>query len=153
MQGNNKVTSSSFFYSPEAPFQQTSVNRCPGQTGNLMQTPEVEESTWKCLSQMGNTTRSHPSLVRALPLWTNDVHCATQRPELRSPSSFMPQMKAGAEVVSVEGKTSVLTGLLSTCMLLIAGFPCGSAGVAIWLLSYSFLVLAVILTADQINWL
>ncbi|KAM4649005.1 protein SFI1 homolog isoform 7-T9 [Amazona ochrocephala] len=81
---------------PEAPFQQTSVNKCPRQTGNLMQTPEVEESTRKCLSQMGNTTQSYPSLVHALPLWTNDVHCATQRPKLRSPSSFMPQMKAGA---------------------------------------------------------
>ncbi|XP_030903743.2 protein SFI1 homolog isoform X2 [Melopsittacus undulatus] len=83
---------------PEAPFQHTSVNKCLGQTGNLMQTPEVEESTRRCLSQMGNTTRSYPSLVRALPLWTNAVHRATQRPELRSPSSFMPQMKAGAEM-------------------------------------------------------
>ncbi|KAM9527055.1 protein SFI1 homolog isoform 3-T6 [Guaruba guarouba] len=83
---------------PEAPFQQTSVNECPWQTGNLMQTPEVEESTRKCLSQMGSTTRSYPSLVHALPLWTNDVHCATQRPKLRPPSSFMPQMKAGAEM-------------------------------------------------------
>ncbi|KAM8993403.1 protein SFI1 homolog isoform 3-T5 [Ara ararauna] len=83
---------------PEAPFQQTSVNERPRQTGNLMQTPEVEESTRKCLSQMGNTTRSYPSLVHALPLWSNDVHCATQRPKLRSPSSFMPQMKAGAEM-------------------------------------------------------
>ncbi|KAM9527054.1 protein SFI1 homolog isoform 2-T4 [Guaruba guarouba] len=86
------------FSRPEAPFQQTSVNECPWQTGNLMQTPEVEESTRKCLSQMGSTTRSYPSLVHALPLWTNDVHCATQRPKLRPPSSFMPQMKAGAEM-------------------------------------------------------
>ncbi|XP_030357620.1 protein SFI1 homolog isoform X4 [Strigops habroptila] len=86
------------FSRPEAPFQQTPVNRCPGQTGTLMQTPEVEESTSKCLSQVGNTTRSYPSLVHAVPLWTHDVHCATQRPELRSPSSFMPQMKAGAEM-------------------------------------------------------
>ncbi|XP_065549011.1 protein SFI1 homolog isoform X5 [Lathamus discolor] len=86
------------FSRPEAPFQHTSVNKCLGQTGNLMQTPEVEESTRKCLSQMGNTTRSYPSLVHALPLWTNDVRHATQRPELRSPMSFMPQMKAGAEM-------------------------------------------------------
>lgn len=124
MQGNNKMTLSSF-YRPEAPFQQTSVNKCPGQTGNLMQTPEVEESTHKRLSQMGNTTRSYPSLVHALPLWTNDVHCATQRPELRSPSSFMPQMKAGAEMVSIllKEKLVCLLGYAQHACCLLLGFP------------------------------
>ncbi|KFP54179.1 Protein SFI1, partial [Cathartes aura] len=92
------------FTRPEAPFQQTSVNKCSAQTGNLMLTPQVEESTCKRLSQMGNTARSCPSLIHAalpsVPLWTNDVHCAVQRPELWSPSSFMPQKKAGAEIKS-----------------------------------------------------
>ncbi|KAM6193627.1 protein SFI1 homolog isoform 2-T4 [Sarcoramphus papa] len=87
---------------PEAPFQQTSVNKCSVQTGNLMLTPQVEESTCKCLSQMGNTARSCPSLTHAalpsVPLWTNDVHRAVQRPELWSPSSFMPRKKDGAEM-------------------------------------------------------
>lgn len=125
MQGNNKMTSFSFFYRPEAPFQQTPVNRCPGQTGTLMQTPEVEESTSKCLSQVGNTTRSYPSLVHAVPLWTHDVHCATQRPELRSPSSFMPQMKAGAEMVSVllKEKLVCLLGYCQHACCLVLGFP------------------------------
>ncbi|KAM6377613.1 protein SFI1 homolog isoform 2-T2 [Pluvialis apricaria] len=86
----------------EGPFQQTSVNKCSVQTGNLMPTLQMEESTCKCLSQVGNTTHSYPPPIHAaLPpvtLWTRDVRCAVQRPELRSPSSFMPQMKAGAEM-------------------------------------------------------
>lgn len=48
-----------------------------------------------------------------------------------------------------EGKNCVFTGLLSTCMLLIAIFSCGSSG----LLNHSFPVLAIALKADQINWL
>ncbi|KFQ88014.1 Protein SFI1, partial [Phoenicopterus ruber ruber] len=93
------------FTRSEAPFQQTSVNKCSAQTGNLMLTPQMEESTCKCLSQMGNTTHSHPSLIHAalpsVPLWTRDVHRTVQRPELWSPSSFVPQVQAGAEMVSV----------------------------------------------------
>ncbi|KGL96182.1 Protein SFI1, partial [Charadrius vociferus] len=88
----------------EAPFQQTSVNECSAQTGNLMPTLQMEESTCKCLSQMGNTTHSYPPLIHAalppLPLWTRDMHHTVQRPELWSPSSFTPQMKAGAEMKS-----------------------------------------------------
>ncbi|XP_075574799.1 protein SFI1 homolog [Pelecanus crispus] len=90
------------FTRSEAPFQQTSVNKCSAQTGNLKLTPQMEESTCKCLSQMGNTTHSYPSLTHAalpsVPLWTQDVHHAVQRPELWSPSSFMHQTKAGAEM-------------------------------------------------------
>ncbi|KAM6119980.1 protein SFI1 homolog [Phoenicopterus ruber ruber] len=90
------------FTRSEAPFQQTSVNKCSAQTGNLMLTPQMEESTCKCLSQMGNTTHSHPSLIHAalpsVPLWTRDVHRTVQRPELWSPSSFVPQVQAGAEM-------------------------------------------------------
>ncbi|XP_059683689.1 LOW QUALITY PROTEIN: protein SFI1 homolog [Gavia stellata] len=90
------------FTRSEAPFQQTSVNKCSAQTGNLMRTPQMEQSTCKCLSQMGNTTHSYPSLTHAalpsVPLWTHDTHRAVQRPELWSLSSFMPQMKAGAEM-------------------------------------------------------
>uniref|UniRef100_A0A8C0EPQ6 SFI1 centrin binding protein n=1 Tax=Bubo bubo TaxID=30461 RepID=A0A8C0EPQ6_BUBBB len=86
----------------EAPFQQPAVNKCSAQTGNLMRTPQMEESACKCLSQMGNTTHFYPPLSRAavpsVPLWTQDVCCAVQRPELRSPSAFMPQVKAGAEM-------------------------------------------------------
>lgn len=50
------------------------------------------------------------------------MHCVVQKPELRSPSSFMPQVKAGAEMVSVllKGKISVFTGLLSARAQLIA---------------------------------
>ncbi|XP_075023473.1 protein SFI1 homolog isoform X6 [Calonectris borealis] len=85
----------------EAPFQQTSVNRCSAQTGNLTQTPQIEEGTRERLCQMGNISHSYPSLSHAalpsVPLWTHDVCRAAQRPELWSPSFFMPQMKAGAE--------------------------------------------------------
>ncbi|KAM9281581.1 protein SFI1 homolog isoform 2-T2 [Morus bassanus] len=85
----------------EAPCQQTAVNKCSAQTGNLMLTPQMEESTCMCLSQMGNTTRSCPSLTHAalpsVPLGTRHVHHALQRPELWSLSSFTPQMKLGAE--------------------------------------------------------
>ncbi|XP_010084272.1 PREDICTED: protein SFI1 homolog [Pterocles gutturalis] len=89
------------FTRSEAPFQQTSVNKCSAQTGNLMVIPQVEESTCKCPSQMGNTTHLYPSLIHgalpSVPLWTRDVCHAVQRPELGSPS-FMPQVKAGAEM-------------------------------------------------------
>ncbi|XP_063272068.1 protein SFI1 homolog isoform X2 [Prinia subflava] len=86
------------FTRSEVPFQQTSVNKCPAQTGNLMLTPHGEESTCKCLSQMGNAAHAHPSLPCAsLPLWTQDMHHAGQGPELWPPVSFMSQMKAGSE--------------------------------------------------------
>ncbi|XP_054699715.1 protein SFI1 homolog isoform X1 [Grus americana] len=92
---------SSFLHRSEAPFQQTSVNKCSSQTGNLMPTPQMEESTFKHSSQMGNITHSYPSLICAplpsIPLWTQDVRHAVQRPELWSPS-FVPQIKAGAEM-------------------------------------------------------
>ncbi|XP_074777067.1 protein SFI1 homolog isoform X2 [Athene noctua] len=85
----------------EAPFQQPAVNKCSAQTGNLMLTPQMEESACKCLSQMGNTTHFYPpptcAAVPSVPLRTQDVCCAAQRPELRSPSAFMSQVKAGAE--------------------------------------------------------
>ena len=145
MQGNNKILpfctdckgqdqqvaigTSSFLYRPEAPFQQTSVNKCSAQTGNLMLTPQVEESTCKRLSQMGNTARSCPSLIHAalpsVPLWTNDVHCAVQRPELWSPSSFMPQKKAGAEIVSalLKEKLVCLLGCCQHACCLLLVFP------------------------------
>ncbi|XP_051489513.1 protein SFI1 homolog isoform X2 [Apus apus] len=90
------------FTRSEAPFQQTSVNKCAVQSGNLMLTPQMEISPCKCLSQTGNTTQSCPSAVPAallsVPLWTPAVHHPPQSPELRTPSSFMPQMKAGAEM-------------------------------------------------------
>ncbi|XP_031984380.1 protein SFI1 homolog isoform X5 [Corvus moneduloides] len=83
------------FTRSEVPYQQTCVNKCSAQTGNLMLTPHMEESTCKCLSH------PHPSLTCAalpsLPLWTQDMHCAGQGPELWSPASFMSQMKAGSE--------------------------------------------------------
>ncbi|TRZ21002.1 hypothetical protein HGM15179_006183 [Zosterops borbonicus] len=82
----------------EVPFQQTSVNKCPAQTGNLMLTPHMEENTCKCLSQMGNAAHPHPSLPCAsLPPWTQDMHRAGHGPELWSPASFMSQMKAVSE--------------------------------------------------------
>lgn len=88
---------------------------------------------------------------------TVDTWCALCYSEARAKVSFLfhasnESWSRNGECIA-EGKTSVLTGLLSTCMLLSAGFSCGSAGVPSWLLSYSFLVLAVILKADQINWL
>ncbi|XP_068268446.1 protein SFI1 homolog isoform X2 [Nyctibius grandis] len=91
------------FTRSEAPFQQTFVNKSSAQTGNLMLTPQMEESTCKRLSsQTSNTPRSYPSVIHAalpsVPLRTNGVHRAVQRPELWSPSSFVPQMKAGAEM-------------------------------------------------------
>ncbi|XP_027552614.1 protein SFI1 homolog isoform X2 [Neopelma chrysocephalum] len=91
------------FARSEVPFQQTSVNKCSAQTGNLLQTPHLEESTCKCLSQTGSAAHSRPVpfLPRAAPssppLWTADVPRAGQGPELWSPASFMPQMKAGSE--------------------------------------------------------
>ncbi|KFP33720.1 Protein SFI1, partial [Colius striatus] len=104
-------TSSFFLYRSEAPFQQISVNKCSAQTGNFMPTPQMEGSTCKCLSQMGNTAYSCPPLTHAallsVPLWTCDVHRAVQRPELWS--SFKPQMKAGAEM-------STLLTLLVPCI-------------------------------------
>ncbi|XP_050836601.1 protein SFI1 homolog isoform X5 [Serinus canaria] len=86
------------FTRSEVPFQQTSVNKCPAQPGNLMLTPHLEESTCKCLSQVDNAAHPHPSLTCAsLPLWTQDMHRAGQGPELWSPASFMSHMKAGPE--------------------------------------------------------
>ncbi|XP_065502322.1 protein SFI1 homolog isoform X3 [Caloenas nicobarica] len=84
----------------ETPFQQTSVNKCSVQTGNLMPAPQREESTCKCLPQTGNATHPYPSLIRAalLSVPPRDVHRAVQRSELRSPLSFMPQMEAGVEM-------------------------------------------------------
>lgn len=83
------------FTRSEVPFQQTSVNKCPAQPGNLMLTPHMEESTCKCLSQMDNAAHPHCSLTCAsLPLWT---HRAGQGPELWSPASFMSHMKCGPE--------------------------------------------------------
>lgn len=107
------------------PFQPTDVNKC-SQNGNLMLTMEMEEDTCKRLSQLGSTTHCYSPLTHSalpsVPSRTSDVHCAVQKPELWSPSSFMPQVKAGAEMVSVllKGKTSVLTGLLSAHEQLIA---------------------------------
>ncbi|XP_026715915.1 protein SFI1 homolog isoform X2 [Athene cunicularia] len=90
------------FTRSEVPFQQPAVNRCSAQTGNLMLTPQMEGSACKCLSQMGNATHFCPPPTRAavpsVPLWTQDVCCAAQRPELCSPSAFMSQVKAGAEM-------------------------------------------------------
>ncbi|KFU95055.1 Protein SFI1, partial [Chaetura pelagica] len=93
------------FTRSEAPFQQTSVNKCSVQSGNLMLTPQMEVSPCKCLSQTGNTTQSCPSAVPAallsVPLWTPAVHHPARSPKLWTPSSFVPQMKAGAEMVSM----------------------------------------------------
>ncbi|XP_010140267.1 PREDICTED: protein SFI1 homolog [Buceros rhinoceros silvestris] len=90
------------FTRSEAAFQQTSVNKCSAQSENFMPTPQMERSTCKCASQMGNTMQSCPSPTRAallsVPLWTDDVRPVVQRPELWSPSSFVPQMRAGAEM-------------------------------------------------------
>ncbi|KAF2976263.1 hypothetical protein EK904_002698 [Melospiza melodia maxima] len=86
------------FTRSEVPFQQTSVNKCPAQTGNLMLTPHMEESTCKCLSQMDSAAHPHPSLTCAsLPTWTQDMHRAGQGPELCSPASFRSHMRAGSE--------------------------------------------------------
>ncbi|XP_071301666.1 protein SFI1 homolog isoform X1 [Agelaius tricolor] len=85
------------FTRSEVPFQQTSGNKCPAQTGNLMLTPHPEESTCKCLSQMDNAAHPHPSLTCAsLPTWAQDMHRAGQGPELWSPASFMSHMRAGS---------------------------------------------------------
>ncbi|KFV19713.1 Protein SFI1, partial [Tauraco erythrolophus] len=103
------------FTRSEAPFQQTSMNKCSAQPGNLMPTPQMEESTRKRLPQMGNTTHSCPSITHdalpSVPLWKHDVRRAVQRPELWSPSSFMPKMKAGAEMLK-----STLLPLLVPCI-------------------------------------
>ncbi|XP_064583316.1 protein SFI1 homolog isoform X3 [Zonotrichia leucophrys gambelii] len=86
------------FTRSEVPFQQTSVNKCPAQTGNLMLIPHLEESTCKCLSQMDSAAHPHPSLTGAsLPTWTQDMHRAGQGPELCSPASFRSHMRAGSE--------------------------------------------------------
>ncbi|KAK2522983.1 Sfi1 [Columba guinea] len=88
------------FTRSEVPFQQTSVNKCSAQTGNLMPVPQREESTCECLPQTGNATHPYPSLIRAaLPsVPPRNVHRAVQRPELRSPLSFMSQMEVGVEM-------------------------------------------------------
>lgn len=121
-----KATLSFFLYRSEVPFQQTSVNKCSAQTGNLMLTPHLEESTCKCLSQMGNAAHPRPSLTCAalpsLPPWTQDMHCAGEGPELWSPASFMSQMKAGSERVSVllkEQLVCVLGCCQQACCLLL----------------------------------
>ncbi|XP_027737785.1 protein SFI1 homolog isoform X3 [Empidonax traillii] len=89
------------FARSEVSFQQTPVNKCSAQTGTLLQTPHLEGSTCKCLSQMGSAAHSRPALPRAalpsLPLWAPGVPRAGQGPELCSPASFMPQMTAGSE--------------------------------------------------------
>lgn len=89
-----------------------------------MPTPQMEKSTCKCVSRMGNTIQFCPSPTHAaapsVPLWTDDVCPAVQRPELWSPSSFVSQMKAGAEMVSV-----LLKEEISVC---IAGFAHRSSG-------------------------
>ncbi|KAL9833914.1 protein SFI1 homolog isoform 3-T4 [Geothlypis trichas] len=86
------------FTRSEVPFQQTSVNKCPAQTGNLMLTPHMEESTCQCLSQMDSAAHPHPSLTCAsLPSWTQDMLRAGQGPELWSPASFMSHLRAGSE--------------------------------------------------------
>ncbi|XP_074700216.1 protein SFI1 homolog isoform X4 [Strix aluco] len=83
------------FTRSEAPFQQPAVNKCSAQTGNLMLTPQMEESACKCLSQMGNTTHFYPPLTRAavpsVPLWTQDVCCAVQRPEVKAGAEMRDQ--------------------------------------------------------------
>ncbi|XP_064889268.1 protein SFI1 homolog isoform X8 [Columba livia] len=88
------------FTRSEVPFQQTSVNKCSAHTGNLVPVPQREESTCKCLPQTGNATHPYPSLIRAaLPsVPPRNVHRAVQRPELRSPLSFMSQMEVGVEM-------------------------------------------------------
>lgn len=108
------------------PFQQTDGNKCSSQTGNLMPTTEMEESTSKWLSQVGSTTHSNSSLTHtalpSVPLWTRDVHRAVQKPELRSPSFFMPQEKAGSEMVSIllkEKLVCLLGSCQPTCCLLL----------------------------------
>ncbi|XP_053938140.1 protein SFI1 homolog isoform X2 [Cuculus canorus] len=61
----------------ETPFQQMPANRCSVHAGSLMPAPQMEESTCRCLSPMGNTTHSYPPLPSA-SLWTHGVHCAQQ---------------------------------------------------------------------------
>lgn len=128
------VTLFFFLYRSEVPFQQTSVNKCPAQTGNLMLTPHMEESTCKCPSQMGNAAHPHPSLTCAsLPPWTQDMHRAGHRPELWSPASFMSQMKAVSEEVSVLLKEQLVCVLgccqqpccLLLCFLVVLNCPPG----------------------------
>lgn len=90
------------FSRSETPFQPTDVKKCFSQNGNLMLTMEMEENTCKWLSQLGSTTHCYSSPTHTarpyVPSRTSDVHCVVQKPELRSPSSFMPQVKAGAEM-------------------------------------------------------
>ncbi|XP_068013302.1 protein SFI1 homolog [Melanerpes formicivorus] len=82
----------------EAPFQQTSVNRCSAQSGALMPAPQLKES----LSGRGSATASHPALtppaLGSVLLWTRDVCRAGQSPEPWPPSPLLLQMKAGAEM-------------------------------------------------------
>ncbi|XP_042684455.1 protein SFI1 homolog isoform X4 [Centrocercus urophasianus] len=90
------------FSRSEMPFQPTDVNKCSSQNGNLMLTVEMEEDTCKRLSQLGSTTHCYSPLTHnalpSVPSRTSDVHCAVQKPELWFPSSFMPQVKPGAEM-------------------------------------------------------
>ncbi|XP_009082343.1 PREDICTED: protein SFI1 homolog, partial [Acanthisitta chloris] len=88
------------FTRSEVPFQQTPGNKRSAQIGSLMLTPHTEESTCTRLSQLGNATHCQPPLTPAalpsVPLWTHSVPCAGPRPELMSPASFMPRVKAGS---------------------------------------------------------
>ncbi|OWK60198.1 Protein SFI1 [Lonchura striata] len=122
------VTLFFFLYRSEVPFQQTSVNKCPAQTRNLMLTPHVEESTCKCLSQMDNAAHPHPSLTCAsLPPWTQDMHRAGQGPELWCPASFMSHMKAGSEEVSVLLKEQLVREWMSVLPPLLVPYVFHSA--------------------------
>lgn len=145
------LTLSFFLHRSEVPFQQPSVNKCPPQTGNLMLTPHLEESTCKCLSQMGSATRPHPSLTcTSLPPWTQGMPHAGQGPELWSPASFMSQMKAGSEEVSVLLKEQSVCVWAAVRPLIIAVFSV-VLNCPTWILSCFSLVLAVIFKADQVN--
>ncbi|XP_021268867.1 protein SFI1 homolog isoform X2 [Numida meleagris] len=90
------------FSRSEMPVQPTDVNKRSSRTGNLMLAMEMEENTCKWLSQLGSTTHCYSSLTHAalpsVPSRTSDVRRAVQKPELWSPSFFMPQVKAGAEM-------------------------------------------------------
>ncbi|XP_072207336.1 protein SFI1 homolog isoform X1 [Excalfactoria chinensis] len=90
------------FSRSETPFQLTDVNKSSSQNGNLMLTVEMQENTCKWLSQLGSTSHCYSSLTHtplpSVPSRSSDVHCAGQKPELRTPSYFMPQVKAGAEM-------------------------------------------------------
>lgn len=104
--------------------------------------------------------KCHPSLsishTCCSPVCTT-TQCAPCCSEARATVSFILHVPNGSwsgngECIA-EGKTHVLTELLSMSMLLIAGFSCGSSSLPVWWLTHSFLVLAVSLKANQTNWL